>query len=122
MAIGAKLLAITLICVLDEAFSLSTNWRGTTIIAGATGYIGKSVVRESVRQGYQTVALVRDLKKVQSPQGKRLYEEFFKDATIVECDVSDPVILAKVRFLSLRSIYNEKSQLILYCVNRRCRT
>ena len=59
------------------------------VIAGATGYIGKSTVRESVRQGYKTVALVRDKKKVESDEGKMLYGKFFEGADIVECDVCD---------------------------------
>jgi divinyl chlorophyllide a 8-vinyl-reductase len=67
------------------------------IIAGATGYIGKAVVRESVRQGYTTVALVRDAKKVTSPEGKSLYGLFFDGAEIVECDVTDPSQLKQVR-------------------------
>eukprot|EP00569_Conticribra_weissflogii_P003332 CAMPEP_0171329868 /NCGR_PEP_ID=MMETSP0878-20121228/1596_1 /TAXON_ID=67004 /ORGANISM="Thalassiosira weissflogii, Strain CCMP1336" /LENGTH=400 /DNA_ID=CAMNT_0011830017 /DNA_START=66 /DNA_END=1268 /DNA_ORIENTATION=+ len=59
------------------------------VIAGATGYIGKSTVRESVRQGYKTVALVRDKKKVESDEGKLLYGTFFDGAEVVECDVCD---------------------------------
>lgn len=59
------------------------------VIAGATGYIGKSTVRESVRQGYKTVALVRDKKKVMSDEGKLLYGTFFEGADVVECDVCD---------------------------------
>ncbi len=31
------------------------------LVAGATGYMGRAVVRELVAQGYQTVALVRRL-------------------------------------------------------------
>jgi divinyl chlorophyllide a 8-vinyl-reductase len=54
----------------------------TAVIAGATGYIGQSVVRESVRQGYKTVALVRNAKKAAD-------NDFFKGAEIVECDVTD---------------------------------
>ena len=81
-----------------QAFSLSmTSAKGTTVIAGATGYIGKSVVRESVRQGYHTVALVRSAKKVESMEGQRLYGEFFQDAEVIECDVSDPLQLEKVQ-------------------------
>ncbi len=57
------------------------------VIAGATGYIGKSTVRESVRQGYKTVALVRDKKKVESEEGQLLYGTFFDGAEVVECDV-----------------------------------
>jgi len=60
------------------------------VIAGATGYIGKSVVRESVRQGYKTIALVRDKSKVESEQGKLLYGTFFEGADVIECDVCDP--------------------------------
>ncbi|KAI2496310.1 NmrA-like family [Fragilaria crotonensis] len=61
----------------------------TAVIAGATGYIGKSVVRESVRQGYNTIALVRDASKVSSAEGKILYGGFFEGAKVVECDVCD---------------------------------
>ena len=68
----------------------------TSIIAGATGYIGKSTVRESVRQGYNTIALVRDAKKVQSNEGKMLYGKYFEGAKIVECDVTDKDALTKV--------------------------
>jgi divinyl chlorophyllide a 8-vinyl-reductase len=74
----------------------SPSSKGTTVIAGATGYIGKSTVRESIRQGYHTVALVRDLKKVTSAEGERLYGDFFEGAEVVECDVSDPLQLADV--------------------------
>ena len=88
-------------CIADgfiaHAFSLSMVERGTVVVAGATGYIGKSTVRESVRQGYKTVALVRNLNKVESVEGQRLYQEFFKDAEVIECDVSDPKQLQKVR-------------------------
>jgi divinyl chlorophyllide a 8-vinyl-reductase len=59
------------------------------VIAGATGYIGKSTVRESVRQGYKTIALVRDRSKVESDEGKLLFGQFFEGAEIVECDVCD---------------------------------
>ena len=61
----------------------------TAVIAGATGYIGKSVVRESVRQGYKTFALVRDAEKLKTAQGKASFGEFFEGAEIVECDVTD---------------------------------
>ena len=68
----------------------------TNVIAGATGYIGKSTVRESVRQGYNTIALVRDVKKVDSPEGQALYGQFFEGAKVVECDVCDIESLTKV--------------------------
>eukprot|EP00980_Cylindrotheca_fusiformis_P005615 scaffold1184_cov132-Cylindrotheca_fusiformis.AAC.36 len=68
----------------------------TAVIAGATGYIGKSTVRESVRQGYKTVALVRDKSKVESKEGQLLYGQFFEGCDVVECDVTDPAKLTKV--------------------------
>lgn len=69
--------------------------RKTNVIAGATGYIGKSVVRESVRRGYNTIALVRNEDKVL--QAKNLYGPYFDGAQVVQCDVEDPVALGKVR-------------------------
>ena len=83
------------------------------VIAGATGYIGKSVVRESVRQGYDTIALVRDQSKVTSPQGKALFGEFFEGAKVVECDVTNPEQLLKVR-LKTEKQYNDDSSLIMF--------
>jgi len=71
------------------------NSEKTFVIAGATGYIGKAVVRDSVRQGYNTIALVRDKSKVTSSEGKALYGQSFEGATVVECDVSDADTLTK---------------------------
>ncbi|CAJ1930655.1 unnamed protein product [Cylindrotheca closterium] len=78
-----------------NAFSLDMSAGKTAVIAGATGYIGKSTVRESVRQGYKTIALVRDKSKVESKEGKMLYGQFFEGADIVECDVTNPAQLTK---------------------------
>ena len=88
-----RTLVLLLLISSADAFSLTMK---TNVVAGATGYIGKSVVRESVRQGYKTVALVRNLDKVRSEQGQALYGEYFEGAQVVECDVSDPKALAKV--------------------------
>ena len=59
--------------------------KGTAVIAGATGYIGKNTVRECVRQGYKTIALVRDAKKC----NEMAFTDFFDGAEVVECDVTD---------------------------------
>lgn len=61
----------------------------TCVVAGATGYIGKSVVREAVRQGYNTVALVRDATKID------MVASFFEGAEVVQCDVQDLDTLTK---------------------------
>lgn len=79
------------------------NMKTTNVIAGSTGYIGKSVVRESVRQGYNTIALVRDKRKVESQEGQALYGTFFQGATIVECDVTDPQDVEQVRMICFLS-------------------
>ena len=65
------------------------NNEKVAVVAGATGYIGKAVVRESVRQGYKTIALVRDKSKVESKEGELLYGTSFEGAEVVECDVCD---------------------------------
>jgi divinyl chlorophyllide a 8-vinyl-reductase len=67
-----------------EKKTTPTRTQKTAVIAGATGYIGRSVVREAVRQGYETYALVRDAKN--APKGR---ESFFQGAHIVECDVTN---------------------------------
>ena len=61
----------------------------TVVVAGATGYIGRSVVRESINKGYNTIALVRSKEKILSEEGKRLYGESFEGAELVEMNVSD---------------------------------
>jgi len=63
----------------------------TAVIAGATGYIGKSTVRESVRQGYKTYALVRDMDKINGS-----FDKFFDGAQVLKCDVTDPQQLEQV--------------------------
>jgi NmrA-like family len=101
-----KLMATLVLCAVASswtfwvpevaAFSLQMSAGKTAVVAGATGYIGKSVVRESVRQGFKTVALVRDKSSVESKEGKALYGQFFEGAEIVECDVCNPDQLTKV--------------------------
>lgn len=53
-------------------------------VVGSTGYIGKAVVRESVRRGYPTSAVMRDVSK-----GGGSEEEKFKGAELKEFDVTD---------------------------------
>eukprot|EP00561_Arcocellulus_cornucervis_P008771 CAMPEP_0185827978 /NCGR_PEP_ID=MMETSP1322-20130828/32326_1 /TAXON_ID=265543 /ORGANISM="Minutocellus polymorphus, Strain RCC2270" /LENGTH=353 /DNA_ID=CAMNT_0028525717 /DNA_START=55 /DNA_END=1112 /DNA_ORIENTATION=- len=51
-------------------------------VVGATGYIGKAVVRESLRRGYPTTAVMRDTAKYRT-------EPKFEGATLREFDVAD---------------------------------
>ena len=55
------------------------------VIVGATGYIGKFVVKESIKRGYDTVAVVRE--------GSAPRDDFFKGATVVTADVTDEASL-----------------------------
>jgi divinyl chlorophyllide a 8-vinyl-reductase len=58
------------------------------VVAGATGYIGRAVVQESVRRGYNTVALVRNRSRLQTEEGDA-YRDCFQGASVVECNVQD---------------------------------
>ena len=67
----------------------TTNSQKTVVIVGATGYIGRAVVKESVQRGYHTVALVRDISRLQTQEGQAAYKDYFRGATVVECNVQD---------------------------------
>jgi divinyl chlorophyllide a 8-vinyl-reductase len=54
----------------------------TAIVAGATGYIGRAVVRECVSRGYNTISLVRDATKAS-------LDEALSGSSLVECDVQN---------------------------------
>lgn len=79
--------------------SPSTAFTSTkaNIVAGATGYIGRAVVKESVRQGYQTIALVRNVEKVRTQTSPADFFNFYEGAQLVECDVTDADQLHEVR-------------------------
>ena len=53
------------------------------VVVGATGYIGKAVVKESVRRGYPTVAVTRDAAAAAS-------EPKFEGSDVMQLDVCDP--------------------------------
>ena len=61
--------------------SMSATLNKRVAIVGATGYIGKFVVKESVRRGYDTTAIVR--------QGANTDNAVFKGANIVYGDVTN---------------------------------
>ena len=60
-------------------------------VVGATGYIGKAVVREAVRRGYPTTAVVSDASVAAS-------EPKFQGANVVQADVTNPSSLASGPF------------------------
>jgi len=58
------------------------------VVVGATGYIGKAVVRESVARGYPTVAVVRDPSRAAA-------EKKFEGAKMMKADVGDAASLGQ---------------------------
>lgn len=81
---------------------MSNNNSSTTVlIVGATGYIGKAVVAESVRQGYNVIAVTRSLKN----------DPHFDGAEVVVADVSDPASIAKT--------FSRKVDVVISCLATR---
>ncbi len=68
------------------------------LIVGATGYIGSAVVTESVRQGYDVIAVTRSLKN----------DCQFDGAEVVLADVTDPASIAKA--------FNRKIDVVISCL------
>jgi NADPH:quinone reductase-like Zn-dependent oxidoreductase len=77
------------------------------VIVGATGYIGKFVVKECIRRGYETVAVVRDSS---APK-----DDFFKNCEVVYGDVTDEANVRKVAF-------NAKTDVVISCLASRSGT
>jgi len=77
------------------------------VIVGATGYIGKFVVKESIRRGYDTVAVLRP--------GAPPKDDFFKGASVVYADVTDPASLKEKE----SEIFGKKTDAIVSCLASR---
>ncbi len=73
----------------------------TVLIVGATGYIGSAVVAESVKQGYDVIAVTRSLKN----------DFQFEGAEVALADVTDPVSIAKV--------FSRKVDVVISCLGCR---
>lgn len=75
----------------DNHNDMNSNKNKTVVIAGATGYIGRAVVQESLKRGYNTVALVRNETWLTCDDRARLLygNSPFDGAMIQECNVQD---------------------------------
>lgn len=73
-------------------------------IFGASGYIGKYVVKEAVRRGYNTVAVIRP--------GSIGSASMFEGATVVEADVLDEGSLAT-------SVFTQPVDVVISCLASR---
>jgi divinyl chlorophyllide a 8-vinyl-reductase len=63
--------------------------RGSVVVAGATGYIGRTVVRELVSRNIDTYALVRSTESISN-----ITLTYLEGAKITQCDVLNPVDVA----------------------------
>ena len=68
------------------------------LVVGATGYIGKFVVKELVSRGYQVVAFCREKSGIGGKAGKEETMKEFPGAEVVFGDVTDVQSLSKVGF------------------------
>jgi hypothetical protein len=74
------------------------------VIFGATGYIGKYVVKESVRRGFDTVAVVRE--------GSKVRDDYLGGARIVYSDVTNSEALS-------RDVFNGPADVVVSCLASR---
>jgi len=69
---------------------------GVIVVAGATGGVGKRVVRRLVEQGYQVRSLVRDIDKARSILGN--------DIDIVVADITKPETLTSLVMANIQAV------------------
>ncbi len=69
---------------------------GVILVAGATGGVGKRVVRRLVEQGYQVRSLVRDIDKARSILGN--------DIDIVVADITKPETLTSLVMANIQAV------------------
>lgn len=73
--------------------SSSENSSKTLVVGGATGYIGKSVVKDAVRQGFNVVSLVRSKSDA---EGNESLMEKLQGSQLLECDYASKDTVASV--------------------------
>ena len=86
MLYSVRSLALFLFLVLDSVTSIGTSRRnGPVVVAGATGYIGRAVVRELVKRKIPTYAIVRSQNSM-----SEITRACLQGSNIIECDSLDP--------------------------------
>ena len=89
---------------LQLRMSSVTGANKRVVVVGATGYIGKYVVKESIRRGWDTVAFVRP--------GSQPRDDYFEGAEVVYGDVCDE---KSVRDLA----FEKKTDVVVSCLASR---
>ena len=81
-------------------------------VFGATGYIGRFVVKELVERGYQVMAFARESSGIGGRQGQAAVVDDFPGADVRFGDVTNPVSLATDAF-------NEPTDVVISCLASR---
>ena len=68
------------------------------VVFGATGYIGRFVVKELVQRGYQVVAFARERSGIGGKQTRDAVTADFPGAVVRFGDVTDPASIAAEAF------------------------
>ncbi|MEL6548555.1 MAG: NAD(P)H-binding protein, partial [Myxococcota bacterium] len=66
------------------------------LVAGATGYIGRHVVQELLRRGYQVAAIVRPRSGIGATDSLADVQKQLAGATVLEAQVTDSQELSQV--------------------------
>lgn len=74
------------------------NPGGKVIVTGATGFVGRYVVSNLMKGGYEVIALVRDIKKAKSLP-------YLDGALLVEFDITNPHFLFENHFENSKLIH-----------------
>lgn len=93
-----------------EAAVAKQSWRGKSpkdtnvMIVGATGYIGKFVVKEMVKRGYNVIAIAREKSGIGGKADAEQTIREFPGATVLFADISDKDSITSVLQSSKTSV------------------
>lgn len=72
-----------------ESFRKKSTQDINVLVVGSTGYIGKFVVKELMKRGYNVIAVARERSGINGRQGKNEIMEELKGAQVCFADVTD---------------------------------
>ncbi|KAL2635448.1 hypothetical protein R1flu_006927 [Riccia fluitans] len=73
----------------DAGFRSKNPQETNVVIVGATGYIGKFVVKEVVKRGYNVISVAREKSGIGGKSGKEQTQEELQGATVCFSEVTD---------------------------------